>query len=288
MGAPLIRLYPAPGGEVTLDGLYLEHRLHKRGQAGEPFLYSNFVTSLDGRIAVAAAGRATHTVPDAIANPRDWRLYQELAGQADILITSGRFFRQSVAGEAQDWLPVSTASAYSDIHAWRKAQGLTRQPDIAIMSGSLDLPLASLQPYQDQQRRIFAVTGAQADAKRCAALENAGITVIHAGRGNQVDGKAMIAQLAGHDYRSMYAIAGPSVFYTLLSAGVVNRLYLTIAQQLLGGEDIDTLTRGPLLEPARGMQLVSLYHDAHAPAGTGQLFCVFAAASVRHDHADPG
>jgi len=73
----------------------------------------------------------------------------------------------------------------------------------------------------------------------------------------------------------MYAIAGPSVFHTLLSARVVNRLYLTIAQQLLGGEDVDTLTRGTLLDPAQGMQLVSLYHDSHAPAGAGQLFGVF-------------
>lgn len=279
MTAPLTRLFPAPGGEYFLDGLYLDHRLHTRGQAGEPFVYSNFITSLDGRIAIAAAGRTTHTVPAATANPRDWRLYQELAGQADILITSGRFFRQSMVGEAQDWLPVSDASRYSDIRKWRKAQGLRLQPDIAIMSGSLDLPLETLEPYWDQQRRIFVVTGAQADTKRCEALENSGITVIRAGRGRLVDGETMITQLAGRNYRSMYAIAGPSVFHTLLSARVVNRLYLTIAQQLLGGEDVDTLTRGTLLEPARGMQLISLYQDSHAPAGVGQLFCVFDAST---------
>jgi len=44
---------------------------------------------------------------------------------------------------------------------------------------------------------------------------------------------------------------------------------------LLGGEVFDTLTRGPQLAPARGMSLISLYHDPYAPAGAGQLLGVF-------------
>ena len=56
---------------------------------------------LDGRIALPAAGRSSHQVPPAIANARDWRLFQELAAQADLLITSARYFRQSEDQEAQ-------------------------------------------------------------------------------------------------------------------------------------------------------------------------------------------
>ena len=81
----ITRLYPLPSRPAALHGLYLDHRLHSRGNPDRPFVYSNFVTSLDGRIGIESMGRTTHTVPDAIANPRDWRLYQELAGQADIL-----------------------------------------------------------------------------------------------------------------------------------------------------------------------------------------------------------
>ncbi len=129
-----------------------------------PYVYSNFISSLDGRIAVGESGRATHTVPAAITNPRDWRLYQELAGQADILITSGRFFRQSSVGEAQDILPVGGEPAFADIRRWRIEQGLQAQPDIAIMSGSLDIPPDALQPYRN--RRLIVVTGADADDKQ--------------------------------------------------------------------------------------------------------------------------
>ncbi len=273
MQKPVTRLYPSPGEECPLEGLYLQHRLHTKGQPDRPFVYSNFITSLDGRIAVDSKDRITRTVPAAIGNPRDWRLYQELAGQADLLITSGRFFRQSIIGEAQDILPVDRKAVFADIHDWRKQQALREQPDIAIISGSLDIPVAALEPYQG--RRILLITGEEAEQTKAGELQNHGVEIIYAGTGTQVDGSLMISGLATLGYRSIYAIAGPAVFYTLLKARVVDRLYLTIAQQLLGGDSLDTLTRGPLLAPAQGMQLVNLYHDPYAPANGGQLLGCF-------------
>ena len=269
----LTRLYPAPHENLPLEGLYLNHLLQIRGQDDVPYVYSNFISSLDGRIAMGESGRATHTVPAAITNPRDWRLYQELAGQADILITSGRFFRQSSVGEAQDILPVGGEPAFADIRRWRIEQGLQAQPDIAIMSGSLDIPPDALQPYRN--RRLIVVTGADADDKKAEILLDHGVEVIRAGGGRQVEGRAMVDRLAAAGYRSLYAIAGPAVFGTLLQARVVDRLYLTFACTLLGGYVFDTLTRGEPLVPALGMQLASLYHDIHAPAGAGQLFAMF-------------
>jgi riboflavin biosynthesis pyrimidine reductase len=270
---PVTRLYPAPHASLRLEGLYLEHLLHTRGNSEAPFVYSNFISSLDGRIALGESGRSTHTVPAAITNPRDWRLYQELAGQADILITSGRFFRQSSAGEAQDILPVDGQPAFADIRRWRIEQGLRAQPDIAIMSASLDIPLAALEPYRN--RRLIVVTGADADTDKVRKLSDSGIDVMHAGPGRQVDGRLMVDRLAANGYRSLYAIAGPAVFGTLLHARVVNRLYLTFACTLLGGYVFDTLTRGEALVPAQGMRLHSLYQDIHAPADAGQLFAMF-------------
>jgi riboflavin biosynthesis pyrimidine reductase len=273
MQATITRLYPAPGSEQPLEGLYLDHRLHTRGSPGRPFIFSNFVTSLDGRIAIAADGRDTHIVPGAIANPRDWRLYQELAGQADLLITSGRFLRQSISGEAQANLPVGNEEEYADIRDWRIEQGLSAQPDIAVLSANLDIPLEALTPYK--QRNIKVITGEKADPQRIAALRDNNIEVILAGSGKQVDGRAMISALAEHNYQSIYSVAGPAVFHTLLATGAIDRLYLTIAHQLLGGDAFDTLTRGALLNPTRGMQLVQLYHDPHCPEGAGQMFCVY-------------
>jgi riboflavin biosynthesis pyrimidine reductase len=273
MQTPITRLYPAPGEQQPLQGLYLRHKLHKKGQPDAPFVYSNFITSLDGRISLGTTDNTTHSVPSATVNSRDWRLYQELAGQADLLVTSGRYYRQSDIGEAQDQLPVSDQADFTDIHDWRLTQGLPPQPDIAILSGSLDIPIAALESYPN--RRILVITGEESDQTRVEDLQGSGIEVIRAGTGTRVDGRRMISELAMRGYRSIYAIAGPAVFHTLLNARVLNRLYLTIAHQLLGGTEFDTLTQGSRLAPAQAMQLKSLYYDTHAPVGSSQLFAVY-------------
>lgn len=274
-------LYPVPGTETSLQGLYLEHRLHDRGHAGRPYVFSNFITTLDGRIAVATDGRRSHEVPRQTANERDWRLYQELAAQADLLITSGRFLRQTADGEAQDALPVSGQPAFADLHDWRQQQGLAPQPDIAVLSSSLELPLEAFDNYRD--RRVLVITGTGAPRDKVRSLTDHGIEVVTAGNGLAVDGRILTVALGKRGYRSIYAIAGPAVFSTLVAANVLDRLYLTVTHQLLSGDAYDTMTRGPALAPACGMNMISLYHDAHAPAGAGQWFCVFEPHTAQSD-----
>lgn len=273
MNSPVTRLYPPPNETFPLQGLYLGQGLHRQGTPEQPFVYSNFIATLDGRIAIPAAGRASHEVPGAATNPRDWRLYQELAGQADLLITSGRFLRQQAAGEAQDHLPVSRSGEFSDILEWRARQGLREQPDIAILSRSLDIPVGSLEKYRP--RRLIILTGRDAAEERIRHLTEAGAEVIRAGAGQHADGGELINALAEQGYRSIYAVAGPGVFRTLVAAGVLNRLYLTITHQLLAGDVFDTIIQGAGLDPVYGMRLLSLYHDPHAPPGASQWFCVF-------------
>ena len=228
--AAVTRLYPPPATDHPLTGLYLGQIPLPGEGTGNPFVYSNFITSLDGRIAIEQEGRSTRQVPTTITNPRDWRLYQELAGQADILITSGRYFRQSEVGEAQDQLPVSDHPDYADIREWRRHQGLPAQPDIAILSRSLAIPAASITAYRN--RRVIVVTGRRSDADGMARLRDHGVEVITAGDDRAVDGAELVELLAERGYTSLYAIAGPGVLHTLLRARVLDRLYLTTG---LGG-----------------------------------------------------
>ncbi|HEY9199207.1 MAG TPA: dihydrofolate reductase family protein [Gammaproteobacteria bacterium] len=253
--------------------MYLQHPLHRIADEPTPLVYSNFVTSLDGRIALPRPGRGSRGVPPAIGNSRDWRLYQELAAQADLIITSARYFRQYARGEAQDHLPVGPGERFADLRQWRLDQGLSAQPDIAIFSASLDIPVTSLQVYRE--RRLHVLTGAAADPARCAQLREAGIEVHHAGLGTTVDGSRAIAQLAELGYRRIYSVAGPSVFHSLVAAGALHRLYLTFSHRIVGGEDFDTLCWGSELQPAPNATLRSLFYDAHAPEHAGQLLACY-------------
>jgi riboflavin biosynthesis pyrimidine reductase len=267
-------LLPPTGTESPLAGLYLRERLHARGSPQRPFVYSNYVSSIDGRIALPTPDHRSHQVPTAIANARDWRLYQELAAQADVLLTSARYFRQSMQGEQQDQLPVGQAEAFADLRAWRLQEGLSAQPDVVILSSSLDIPAAALQDYPE--RRIYLATGGGNDLARAQALAEAtGATLLQAGTGVAVNGAALVEQLGRAGYRSIYAIAGPAVLNTLLRGRVLDRLYLTQAHRLLGGVEFDTLNWGPVLTGPVSLEPVQLYLDRHAPEGSSQLFASY-------------
>ncbi|HWU36972.1 MAG TPA: hypothetical protein VN203_04935, partial [Candidatus Acidoferrum sp.] len=111
----IIRLFPYPSGEIPLKGAYLGHNLRQQAErTGRPFVYANFVTSLDGRIAVPPPGEMRLAVPKSTSNSRDWRLYQELAAQADLILSSGRYLRDWAEGRAQEILQIDNP-AFADL-----------------------------------------------------------------------------------------------------------------------------------------------------------------------------
>lgn len=266
---PVLQLFPLPGGELPLHGLYLAHDV--RSEPAVPFVYSNYVTSLDGRIAVPHPTRPGLTVPQSIANDRDWRLFQELAVQADILFTSGRYLRDYADGRAQEILRVHDDARFADLAAWRKARGLSPQPDLAVISAGLDFPVPDA--LTAGGRRVKIITVEEAKPERRARLANRA-EVIVAGR-NSVGGREMVAALVKRGYRVMYNATGPRVLHTILADGLLNRLYLTTVGRLLGGRPFSSVVEGDLLQPPADFRLRALYLDRAEIGGSGQVFASY-------------
>lgn len=268
MEGHVIQLYPLPAKQHALQGLYLAHDV--RQFLAEPdtcFVYTNFVASLDGRIAVINPGASEMSVPRAIANERDWRLFQELVAQADIVITSGDYLRRRARGRAQEILQVGDPR-YADLRGWRQKQGLSPFPDIAIVSRSMQFPIPDI--LTAGGRRVWIYTVADADPERIAEVKASGADVVVAGE-EGVQGDQMVGHMLEHGYRAIYSIAGPGIHQILLEARLMDRLYLTLANRLLSGETYALLAEGSQLEPPVDMTLNAIYYDPHAPEGVGQL-----------------
>jgi len=266
----ILTLYPhALQPSRALHGLYLTLNLHRQAAKLDVLIYANYIASMDGRIALPDAASGEFMLPSTLANQRDWRMYQELAAQADVMLTSARYFRQLAKGKAQDLLPVGTTDAFADLAAWRQQQGLKHQPDVVIISNSLDIPASALAQITD--RRVLVFSSQQADDKRVQNLQSLGVTVVIAGRRN-VEGSLLRQQLIKHGYRSAYMIAGPEVHRTLIQAHVLNRLFLTTRLNLLAGDVFHTLLNGNINHPAE-LELISLYLDQHP--SSPQLFAQY-------------
>lgn len=266
--AAVRRLFPSSEA-LPLHGLYLRHDLRTRAEPRRPLVYTNFISSLDGHISEADPDSGRRRVPAALANPRDWRLYMELLAQSEIVLTTARHLRAMAAGRQRELLALDDPE-YADLAAWRAARALPAQPAVAVLSNRLDFPPDVAERLAGD---LLVFTGAAAPKARVEALRGAGVDVQQADHIWQ--GADLVRILADKGFRSVYSIAGPGVLHTLLSAGALDRIYLTLAPLLLAGEPFDTLTRGPALTPPAGFRLFELYLDPEAPARGGQLLMSF-------------
>ena len=204
----LLQLYPQPVQEIPFSGAYLAQDVRREAKADQVFIYANFVVSLDGRIAIPHPSGKGLTVPKQIANERDWRLFQELAGQADLIISSGRYLREWAEGRAQEILQIDDPR-FADIRDWRQARGLKPQPDIAIISGSLRFPIPPV--LTAGGRSVVVFTTSDPDPARVAQIE-AQAGRVYAVGATSVDGALLAQKMAALGYRSVYSAAGPQNF----------------------------------------------------------------------------
>ena len=265
----IMQLYPSPVRELPLTGAYLAHDLRQYGvRNGRPYIYTNYVASIDGRIAIPREDGSGVTVPKDIANERDWRLFQELAAQADLVISSGRYLRDWAEGRAQEILRIDDPR-FADLRQWRLERGLSPQPDIAIISGSLRFPIPEI--LTAGGRKVFVFTTADADPGRVQEIEDRAGQVIVAGE-QSVSGAAIAQHMADLGYQSVFNSTGPKVLHLLLAGNALDRLYLTSANRLLGGRPFSSIVEGPLFSNAVDLKTNTIYFDELGVDGLGQLF----------------
>ena len=272
MAATLLQLFPKVE-ETSLRGLYLAQKLHTIGAPGQPFVYGDFVTSLDGRIALRDPASGESHLSEALTSDSDLRLLLELHAQADCLVTHGGYLRAIARKQLDDILQVGVVPGHQDLASWRHAHGLRPQPAICIASATLDFALPD--SVRRHQQEVFVATGRQADAVRREELEREGCEVIVAGEGSHVEGRPLIAALAEKGFRSAFLLAGPRMLETMMRDAVLSRLYVTLTHRLLGGERFRSMIEGPPLQGAGCLKLTTLYLDSSSSNGTGQFFAQF-------------
>lgn len=274
MAKIITRLLPTPSQKIELRGLYLEHRLHEIGSPEKPFVYANFLSSLDGRIALENPDNGETYVPKCLTSKSDFRLFMELHAQADCLITHGGYLRSLAAKKLGNILQVGIRTEDQDLAQWRLDNGLPTQPTVVIASASLDFSIPD--SLKEHQQSIYIATGANADPERIAYWQDQGYPVLITGSNKWVQGELLIKALTELGMQSLYLIAGPHMLETMIREQQLSRLYQTLTHQLIGGEKFRSLVPGPALGNRGNLKLASLYYDADEPIGASQFYCQFA------------
>ena len=271
-GQEVLQLFPPPARARRLEGLYLSERMPPPAPGAPALVYANFVSSLDGRIAVVDDDGISR-LPAGLTNPRDWQLFRELQAHADCLVTHGGYLRALATGHLGNVLQVGLGAGGEDIARWRAAQEMTAQPAVAIVSSSLELPIPTSLAAHGQCVHVLT-TGASRQDRR-VALRQAGFDVVVTGPGPWVRSREAVEILAERGYRRLYLQTGPRMLEAALREGTLARLYLTIRHRIAGGERFDTMVCGGVLGESGRVRLSALYLDEAADRDCGQFFACF-------------
>ena len=222
----LYSVYPVAASDLTDDAL---SSLYAREDRSETWLRVNFVSSVDGAATVDG-------VSGGLGGDADHRVFDLLRELCDVVIVGAGTVR------AESYGPMRLQQPSADR---RIARGLPPHPVFAIVSRGLDLDPAS-RIFTDAPVRpiIIATDAAPRDRRdRLAAVADIVIAGV-----DELDPVAMTVALAERGLTQQHCEGGPSLFGTLIAAGVVHELCLTMSPQLVAG-DAKRIAAGELAHP---------------------------------------
>jgi riboflavin-specific deaminase-like protein len=237
------RLFPDPGPTTPADqaaALDVVSRAHE----ARPYVISNFVVTLDGRVTLE--GRS-----GAIGSDSDTAMLVALRTRVEaVMIGAGTMRAECYGRVVRD--PAKREG--------RKREGLPDDPLMVLISGRLDLPWdAPL--FTEGEGEVLIFTASDEDPPDTA-------TPVRVERHrDQVDLATALGHLrSDRGIRSLLCEGGPRLLAQLIEAQLVDELFITHAPKLDGGEG-PRLVAG-LPEGGRTLDLAWLLHEPD----TGELF----------------
>ena len=234
-------VYPEPrvtSPEELAGGL----RLAEQAPPERPYLILNMVSSLDGKATIEWRTKGLST-------QLDRELFHRLRTQVDAVMVGAGTARAERYGRM---------AKSDELRQARVDEGLAADPHAVVVSARLDLP-ADLPLLNEPEQRVVIATGSD------ATLPDLGDQVVYERVGEDLP--LLMTQLRErHGIRSVLCEGGPTLNSHLLSAGLVDELWLTLNPKLAGGAAALTIVAGrELVEPAE-LALVSVAE------GGGDLF----------------
>lgn len=231
----LQRLYPDPG-PIAASEAYASLGLLERAPGDRPYVVANMVATTDGR---ATAGGRT----EAISSDQDRELFHSLRSQVDaVMVGTGTIAIESYGPLARR----------PEVRQRRVALGLPETPLCVTASRSMELPVET-PLFEDPESHVIVLTNSDRDPPPCRCR----LTVERL-PGDELDLVAAAARLRErHGIRAMLLEGGPTLLASMLNAGLVDELFLSISPLLVGGDE-PSLLEGSALDQPLKLALVSV------------------------------
>ena len=217
-----------------------------------PFVAINMVMSADGRTVVDGTERG-------LGSTLDQRLMRELRVHFDVVMNGGATFRAS---------GTSARLNNPKLEQWRIDRGMAPSPIAAVLTRSGDLPPERRFFTDEGFDAVIYLSSAAADSVR-QELESRGRPVVIVPEGNESEAAL------DHMRRELGATrvlveGGATLNGDLISLGLVDEYFLTLAPRITGGEIAHPAVQWPGNPTASAIKQLRLFHTI--PAETGEVF----------------
>jgi riboflavin biosynthesis pyrimidine reductase len=222
---PLRLLYELPS-EALLD-LPDELRQFYGGGIGfgNPSLITNFVSTIDGVVAIPGLRQSNKLISD--GNDADRFVMGLLRACTDaVLVGSGTMLASPSALWTAERAYPPAADAYAEL---RRRHGRAARPEIALITASGLIDTAH--PVLEEGALVLTT---EHGAARLGDRLPASSQIVVLSGSEEVDLRAAVAFLRERGNELILSEGGPTLFGSMLAAGLVDELFLTISPLLAG------------------------------------------------------
>lgn len=225
---------------------------------GEACVYANFVATVDGVVAIPSIPRSNDLV--AAGSRADHLLMALLRAFADVVLVGAGTLRASPQGT---WRPENVyPTAAAELAELRRRLGRREAPHVAIVTGRGSIDVA----HQVLEAGALVLTSEEGAARLDGRLPPAAQVAV-LGDDPEIDPSRVVQELRARGHAFVLSEAGPHTFGGLLSAGVVDELFLTVSPLLVGdagaGSRFRLVESADLLPPVRGRLRSARRHEQH-------------------------
>lgn len=183
-----------------------------------PFVTLKFACSLDGKIAT-------------VAGESQW-----ISG-----IESRKFTHH--LRDINDAILVGVGTVLADNPTLTTRLIVGKNPVRVIVDSNARTPLDA-KVVTDKSARTIIATTSNAPIEKISALKNCGVDIITAGDSERVDLEILMRELANRELTSVLVEGGGTIHFSMLAAGLVDKIFAFVAPKIIGGVNALTAVEG--------------------------------------------